>query len=376
MPGEPDGMSTLAILAAALALAGAVPQVGTNRPLVGAIRWDGWYGTERGQVCKVVTECLSPLRYRHRAPFFSKAIDKQRITIGPLTQAIMDREIAYARRAAIDYWAFVAYDEADPLADALKLYLASGHSADVRFAMLLEAGRTGNAEAFPGRMKRFINLMRRPNYVRVAGGRPLFFLGFVDEAYIASWGGLAQGRKLFDQFRADAIAAGAGDPYLVIMDFSPARGKQLADALGAQAVSAYVVPGNGGNRSPYSDLTRAAREYWEAAASLGAKVVPTAVTGWDRRPRIERPHPWEPWQKAGEGMERYFEAPTPAQLAAHIREAVAWVRDHPAACEAEALIVYAWNEHDEGGWICPTLGEGDVRVRALERASREAGPLR
>jgi hypothetical protein len=160
------------------------------------------------------------------------------------------------------------------------------------------------------------------------------------------------------------------------MDFSPARGKQLADALGAQAVSAYVVPGNGGNRSPYSDLTRAAREYWEAAAGLGAKVVPTAVTGWDRRPRIERPHPWEPWQKPGEGMERYFEAPTPAQLATHVRETVAWVRDHPAVCEADALIVYAWNEHDEGGWICPTLGEGDARVRALERASREGGPLR
>jgi len=34
------------------------------------------------------------------------------------------------------------------------------------------------------------------------------------------------------------------------------------------------------------------------------------------------------------------------------------------------VIIYAWNEFDEGGWLCPTLTEGDSRVQALGRILR------
>lgn len=34
---------------------------------------------------------------------------------------------------------------------------------------------------------------------------------------------------------------------------------------------------------------------------------------------------------------------------------------------ADAVITYAWNEHDEGGWLCPTLGaDGEPDTRRVE----------
>lgn len=41
----------------------------------------------------------------------------------------------------------------------------------------------------------------------------------------------------------------------------------------------------------------------------------------------------------------------------------------------ETVIAYAWNEHDEGGWLCPTLGVNGKpdtrRVQAVGRMLRE-----
>lgn len=362
------GSSALLALTATLAVPGAS---GPARPLVGAIRWDGWYGASKGIVGKVVEECLSPERYRHRAPFFTKAVSDDNVEIGPYSQAIVDRELTEARRAGIGYWAYVSYDPADPLSDALKLHLASKRRAEVKLCSILEAGRSGNAAQFAERMRRFVDLMRDPIYCTVTGKRPLFFVGFVDDKYIEAWGGREQAHKLWDGFRAAVKAAVGQEPYLVLMDFSPVRGKELADAFGFDAVSAYAIVGDGGNKTPYAGLAEAARSFWKTARDAGARVVPTAMTGWDRRPRIERPHPWEPWQKAGEGMNRYYEAPTPAELASHVREAADWVVANPDACPAQAVLIYAWNEHDEGGWLCPTLGEGAARVEALEGMWRE-----
>ena len=34
---------------------------------------------------------------------------------------------------------------------------------------------------------------------------------------------------------------------------------------------------------------------------------------------------------------------------------------------ANAIIIYAWNENDEGGWLIPTLSEGTARLDAIAR---------
>ena len=45
---------------------------------------------------------------------------------------------------------------------------------------------------------------------------------------------------------------------------------------------------------------------------------------------------------------------TPAQLTKHLQEVLDWTAHNPDLTPANAVIIYAWNEHDEGGWLAPT----------------------
>lgn len=54
----------------------------------------------------------------------------------------------------------------------------------------------------------------------------------------------------------------------------------------------------------------------------------------------------------------------------NVQKAVAWVNARPDAAPARAILIYAWNENDEDGWLVPTRGDGDWRVRAVGQALR------
>jgi len=34
-----------------------------------------------------------------------------------------------------------------------------------------------------------------------------------------------------------------------------------------------------------------------------------------------------------------------------------FVAAHPKNCEAQVVTMYSWNEHSEGGGLCPTMGK-------------------
>ena len=53
-----------------------------------------------------------------------------------------------------------------------------------------------------------------------------------------------------------------------------------------------------------------------------------------------------------------------------------WVEKNPVAAESKAVLIYAWNENDEGGWLVPTLSEGAARVEALGKVLKKDVPLR
>jgi hypothetical protein len=45
-----------------------------------------------------------------------------------------------------------------------------------------------------------------------------------------------------------------------------------------------------------------------------------------------------------------------------------WNRDNAGAAQANTIIIYAWNESDEGGWLVPTLSQGPARLDAIQNA--------
>jgi len=44
-----------------------------------------------------------------------------------------------------------------------------------------------------------------------------------------------------------------------------------------------------------------------------------------------------------------------------------WLVAYPEAAEPNAVLIYAWNEFDEGGWLAPTLGDGTARLDAIAK---------
>ena len=357
----------LALALAPRAARGAAPPP-ARRPVLGAIRWDAWQapGTP---TTRAVERSLSPAPWRHRLPFFAEAAPDGTVAIDGGRQEVMDREIELAVEAGLGFWAFVAYPRESPMSAGLRLYLASTRRRGLCFCMASELVQWGRAAQPSTELLRWhAELLAHPDHMRTPAGRPLYFLGFMTERLIAErWGGTDGLRDAVSSFRALARQAGAADPYLVVMA-RPDPGAGFVRAIGADALGAYTIADGRAADAPYSALAELAERRWEEMAETGVEVVPTAMAGWDRRPRVENPVPWEAWQRAGAGMDRFYHPGSAEEIAAHLRRCVDWVAARPSVAPAGAALVYAWNENDEGGWLVPTLPFDDSRLKALRRA--------
>jgi hypothetical protein len=338
----------------------------SSRPAAGAIRWDAWHG-DKSSVGQAVETSLGPEPWHYRLPFFADVLSDSSVRIDGASQEVMDREIAYASQAGLDYWAFVTYEPSSAMSLSLRYYLSSQHRHDIRFCLITAPGNWGSRGEYRPSLARFVELMHQDTYLKVQGNRPLIYVGFIEDSETEMrWGSRAAFRKVLDEFRKSVMESGAGNPYIAIMDFSPVRGRQLADDLGADAIACYAPHGDE-KGAPYSRLAAFAERFWESSRGTGAQVIPTVMAGWDRRPRVEHPVPWEKSQKPGAGIEKYYQAPQPAELAAHLEHALDWTTSHAKSAGANAILIYAWNENDEGGWLVPTLSEGDARLRSIRK---------
>jgi len=339
-------------------------------PVVGAIRWDGWH-SDADSVGQAVAKSLSPPEFHYRIPFFGKVDGEGKLAVNGDNAETMEREIAYAKTAHLDYWAFISYPEGNVMNRGLELYLASPHRSDVHFCIITETAqwRPDNYEKMAAR---YAALMAQPGYQTTATGRPLFyFLNHGAAALKKIWGEEDEKfRPAVEALRKAANFRELPDPYMAVMTWDKVGAKKFADATGIDAISAYAFQG-GAHAAPYAKLPPVVENFWEEQRRTGAKVIPLAMSGWDRRPRLKNPVPWEHFVTA---LDQYYEPATADELAQHVGHAVAWCRAHPDVADAQAVIVYAWNEHDEGGWLCPTLrpdGSPDTgRIDALGKVLR------
>jgi len=340
------------------------------RPLLGALRWDAWYAPG-STVTGAVEHSLTPRRYQRRLPFFASLDDAGQPHLPPVSQPLMDLEIAQALYAGLDYWAFVAYPADDPMSRPLDLFLSSARRGPLKFCMFTGLDAWGSAGRPSPLVDAHLRLMAHDAYQRVEGSRPLYFLGFITEQMANDrWGGLAGLRDGIARFREKARESGAGDPYLVAAVL-PRSAVSLHREIGADAASAYSIA-DGRATGDYAALTRIVEAGWQSLGGSGLPVVPTVMAGWDRRPRVEAPVPWEKSQRPGAGLEYFFDAPTPRQLSEHLQRAIAFVAQQPPAQRAPAVLVYAWNENDEGGWLVPTRPCDQTRLEILHGSLKPA----
>ncbi len=84
--------------------------------------------------------------------------------------------------------------------------------------------------------------------------------------------------------------------------------------------------------------------------------IPTLTAGWDKRP-------WEGERGLGQKPGWYYPDRTPSQFATALELAIQWMDQHPDQTTAERIVmIYAWNEFGEGGYIAPTKGDPEART--------------
>jgi hypothetical protein len=278
----------------------------------------------------------------------------------------MDREIAFAHRARLDYWAFVMYRSDDPLTrGGLDLYLHSPRSNQIKFAMIVQSYTFDEAG-----IARLLHYFADRRYQTVAGGRPLVFLAGPRTPDDVEW---PDAKAKLARLRVDAARAGLKSPYIVHL-WGWDGAKRVVDELTLDAISAYSMNFND-RAAPFSVLARKTEAKWDEWRATGARVLPLVTAGWDRRPRVEHPVSWE-GPSGADAIDQYYESPTPEALAQHLKDSLEWCARYPTTADAQAVLIYAWNEFDEGGWLVPSLwhDHGSSRLDAIGRVLRAWRP--
>jgi hypothetical protein len=375
------GIVLLVVLACALCAAfGVIPASAATgpeqKPLIGAIRWDAWSPTNTTYPSHYVADDLYT-KWTAREPkqgwsLYGDGVD---------TQALVDQEITWAADKGLDYWAYVWYPEnpGELIGDLMKPYRAYQASAvknRLKFAMIAQtwwvSSETNRPRWRSTYVPQFVEMFKDPQYVRVNGNRPvLFWFGTADlddpeKGFGADWP--SELRYLRDQTRGQLDANGKplGDPLLVDVnhDVSEARANGLdgTASYGPSGAYPYGQPPCVGEKG----------RSWNAQAGLdisnlgpydGLLTVPSLTAVNDPRPRME--------DDSYPGFRDYAgwtQPPTYGQWEKHVQRLYDWTLANPSRTTSPGLLlVYAWNELDEGGaGIVPTKQDGFLYLDGIQ----------
>ncbi|HEY3370675.1 MAG TPA: T9SS type A sorting domain-containing protein [Prolixibacteraceae bacterium] len=318
--------------------------IAQDRPIVGAIRWDAWLGQSDG-VGAQLNRSLGPNHWHSRLPFFAKVIDANTVDIDGTSQLVADAEIEYAAYARLDYFAFLMYDDQISLSNGLHKYLSSSKNDQLNFCVIMSQIST---EPITTSVKRVLAYIQKSNYQHVLGDRPLVY------AY-----NLENAPQLALALKDSCAARHWPRPYIVSLQYAD----QMPSSSVYDAITCYWYNGtqSGGSETgaPYSTLMHAAQLNWQVRLENGTKQIPLVSLGADGRPRIEHPVSWIP--DPASIYKKYFESPQPQEITQHLKQAFNFIENNPLSCEANTVLMYAWNENDEGGWLMPTL-ENDAHI--------------
>lgn len=304
----------------------------SNKITLGAIRWDAWYGRNESDtsILSQVERSLSPVKYRFRAPFFAE-VKQDGIIIPEYTEKTFEQELDYAKKAGIDYFAYVWYDGV--LGKVRRIHASHPRRNEVKLCPCLDGNAIGREYA----RKEISELICEDFFMTVCDGRPLMF-------YFGNGRNQPEIAEEIKFYKVVCAKANIPEPYAVVMNNSWGDGH----AHGSDAVSQYSVSAQNG--MPFSETMNTVRNYWQTWLNDGGHIVPIISAGWHSKPRFDNP---VKWMTVDENC--WGDYATAEQIAELTGEAFEFIKEHRENCEANTAIIYAWNEHDEGGWICPTI---------------------
>jgi len=354
-----------------------------ERPLFGVQRWDMYSGKgyTYGQELGYLPEghgFLKPEEWHHRAPFFCRRTsDVDWVThpadAGPLwfnypfsqsvLQTAMDAEIDFATEAGIDFFIFngptrTLYSNGWELHNNLDAYLNNTRLDKTKFTFALYGHEAINY----GRTKvnlmldEIIGYMQLPSWQTVKGGRPL-----VPVLWALQFESQLTGQTDPDEYmtlaefvtliRTRAASVGLSDPYIVAQEVSQTyQHRSTFVSAGFDAISDYAGAYGGSvserDQGPtFANATQTMVAEWDKFLFPDIEMVPPMVSGWYNWARAESEKYW------------HYQLPESGDTADRIQQTFDFVKANSEACAANIIFAYSWNEHSEGGHLCPTMGD-------------------
>lgn len=362
------------------------------RPLLGVQRWDMYSGkgaTQKQELGYLPGKqgFLKDPQWHERAPFFCRlTADVGWVThpaeAGPLwfnypfsqelLQESMDQEIRYAHNAGVDFFIYNGpvrklIPNAYELKNNLDCHVASQipEAGQMNFVWALYGHGTIHytRSKVAAMMDETIEYLTMPNWQKVMDNRPLVIVLWPERFRSDLEGARAQesmtGREFVAYIRTRVQGAGLENPYIVGASV-PARSYKQASLLKEDGYDAFMdyAGGYGGQvakRDKGPTYAAATQEllntYQSKFLNQGLPFIPPCTS-------MQYPWPRALDKKTGMPKDRWYhyQWPQPGDLAARIKAAFDFVATHPEACEAQVVTMYSWNEHSEGGGLCPTMG--------------------
>lgn len=339
-----------------------VPQQDTNEKnvKVGAYFFDGWSGRNRhadnpdepwaenapSHLTRRFVE-----EFSHREPVWGWRAD---------SQEIVERQIDLAADHGIDFFLFCWYwrDSKGPInPDAiekvsmhtqLNMYLKAKNKQKLQFGLLV-ANHGGSeiigADNWEKAAQYWMKYFKDEQHVTL-DGKPLVVI-------FNSSGIDAESME-----RMQKVARDNGFPGLAIAGCGNPTAEGFTHRTHYNIVPGYAA---GSEEHKYSELVEAHKKRWVGKPEL--PYIPEITVGWDKRP-------WEGPNGLNQDEGWYYPDRTPEQFGQFVKDAITWMDENPEQTTADRMILlYAWNENGEGGYLVPTKGDPDGEyLKALREA--------
>ena len=320
---------------------------------IGAMYYNPWTGTsdewkEDGVIKNTNDETarsLSPSQFHYMAPFYAD-VDKStgRVIFPTQTEAQWKEEMQYAIGGGLDYITYIWSNMINASSNPIKWHIANTEiNSKLKMCAMLETVETLSTE---GRSALFQAM------------KSDYYLKYNDMPVVFIYGTSNITDRAISFLRKKAALDGVTSPlYVAGMGFMNKNAALAGAGNGVNAASFYAAGAQAKGES-YKTLCEYSLSLHEKL--LGVKsvmsIIPMATMGRNNNPRIVTPVSWSPGTGGSEPYGGFYTKDgTPEELAGQLVDMLNWNKKNADVCRPNIITIYAWNEHDEGGWLCPTL---------------------
>ena len=276
------------------------------------------------------------------------------------TQEEYDKELQYAIDGGIDFFAYCWYPDSNEkrniwhenkeyeflmphypeLNTARHLYQTSKLNKKIKMCAIIfscSAYAESDFDALVAAMNE--------NYYEKIDGKPLVIV----------FGGYS---AEFVKIIRECFYARKITPYIALIDNS---GRENPDGAcnGIDAVTAYASVCSA---SSFSELNKHCNEENYNRLHYKLPVIPLMTVGWNPSPRVDNPSPWVKYNDVA-----YAGTPDISDIKEGFSLICDFISNNKEYATTGCAIVFAWNEFEEGGYLCPTINEdGSVNDRIIK----------